>query len=86
MASERLGVQPIVISRVLCQASETGGAAAVTFAHYALHSYMPEKRRALRAWEDLLLEIVGERVRPENVAPLPLRPDTTGYEPAALIV
>jgi hypothetical protein len=39
----------------------------VTLAHYALHDYAPEKRRALEAWEGLLLEIVGERVRRSNV-------------------
>lgn len=61
MASERLGIQPIVVSRVLGQSSETGGAAAVTLTHYALHGYMPEKRRALRRWENLLMQIVGER-------------------------
>jgi len=85
MASERLGVQPIVISRVLCQASETGGAAAVTFAHYALHSYMPEKRRALAAWEDLLLEIAGEKIRPKNVEPLPPRGEATACAPATVL-
>ncbi len=35
--------------------------------HYDVHTYVAEKRRALAAWEDLLLEIVGERPRPSNV-------------------
>lgn len=80
MASERLGIMPIVISRVLGQANDTSGAAAVTLVHYALHSYMPEKRRALSAWEKLLLEIVGERsLTPSD---LPDRPGL-GRGPAA---
>lgn len=60
MASERLGVAPHVISRLLNH-TDTGGAAAVTTRHYAVHDYAPEKRRALEAWEGLLLEIVGAR-------------------------
>lgn len=67
LASERLAVAPFVVSKVLGHRSDHGGAAAVTFAHYALHDYAPEKRRALEAWESLLLEVVGERVRPGNV-------------------
>lgn len=61
MASERLGVAPFLVSRVLGHNSDTGGAAAVTLQHYALHDYAPEKRRALEAWSDLLQEVVGER-------------------------
>jgi integrase len=68
MASERLAVAPFIVSKVLGHRSDTGGAAAVTLAHYALHDYAPEKRRALEAWEGLLLEIVGERARAGNVS------------------
>ena len=67
MASERVGVTPFVVSRVLGHMSETGGGAAVTLAHYNLHDYAPEKRKALEGWQDLLREIVGEVARPENV-------------------
>ncbi|HWK32121.1 MAG TPA: integrase arm-type DNA-binding domain-containing protein [Hyphomicrobium sp.] len=67
MASERLSVSPFVVSRVLAHRSDAGGGAAVTLAHYNLHDYAPEKRRALEAWEGLLLEIVGEKMRPDNV-------------------
>jgi integrase len=70
LASERLGASPILIGRLLNHSSETGGAAAVTLRHYALHDYANEKRRALEAWEGLLLEIVGDRVRPNNVKPI----------------
>lgn len=70
MASERLGVSPFLIGRLLNHSSETGGAAAVTLAHYAVHDYAREKRAALETWEALLLEIVGERQRPSNVADL----------------
>jgi integrase len=67
MASERLGVTPFVIGRVLNHVSERGGAASVTLENYTVYDFVPEKRQALAAWEALLLEIVGERVRPPNV-------------------
>jgi len=70
MASERLSVSPFLIGRLLNHTTETGGAAAVTLQHYALHDYAVEKRRALQAWGNLLLEIVGERGRPSNIARL----------------
>lgn len=60
LASERLEVPPFVVSRVIAHGADTGGAAAVTLRHYALYDYMREKRRALEAWENLLLEIVGD--------------------------
>lgn len=68
MASERLGLPPYIISRVLGHNTDSGGAAAVTMAHYALYDFAPEKRRALEAWEDLLLEILGERPRKRPLA------------------
>lgn len=58
MASERLGVQPVVISRVLGHKMDGGGGAAVTARHYNLHSYASEKRAALDAWAALLDRIV----------------------------
>jgi integrase len=61
MASERLGIAPHVVSRVLSHSSDNSGAALVTMRHYAIHNYAPEKRRAFEAWEGLLLEIVGDR-------------------------
>lgn len=67
MASERIGLPPFIIGRALGHQSDTGGAPAVTMRHYAQHSYTPEKRRALEAWEALLLEVVGERRRDDNV-------------------
>jgi hypothetical protein len=44
--------------------------AAIAMVAHNLHSYLVEKRRALEAWEGLLLEVVGERVRPPNVREL----------------
>lgn len=70
LASERLAVTPFIVSKVLGHRSDYGGAAAVTLAHYALHDYAPEKRRALDAWQALLLDIVGEESRAVNVTPL----------------
>lgn len=61
MASERLSIAPFVVSRVLSHTGDRGGGAAVTFQHYNLHDYMPEKRAAMEAWENLLLQVVGER-------------------------
>jgi len=70
MASERLGISPFLIGRLLNHTTEQGGAAAVTQAHYNLHDYAQEKRRALQGWADLLMEIVGERAQSSNVARL----------------
>lgn len=62
MASERLGISPLVIGRILNHTSEKGGAAAVTLSTYALHDFMPEKRSALIRWDKLLSEIVSTRL------------------------
>jgi integrase len=70
MTSERLSISPFIRSKILAHNSDTGGGAAVSSAHYDANSYIAEKRRALEAWEGLLLEIVGERERPDNVKPL----------------
>lgn len=67
LTSERIAVSPFIRSQVLAHRSDAGGGAAVSMAHYDANSYVAEKRRALQAWEDLLLEIVGERKRPDNV-------------------
>lgn len=58
MASERLMVPPIVVSRVLNHTADGGGGAAVTARHYAIHEYAAEKRRALESWARLLTTIV----------------------------
>lgn len=70
MTSERLGISPFIRSKVLGHGTDAGGGAAVSALHYDVNFYLPEKRRALEAWENLLLEIVGEKVRPENVEPM----------------
>ncbi|MNU06699.1 hypothetical protein D3C72_2519820 [compost metagenome] len=59
MASERLGISPFVIGRILNHTSEKGGAAAVTLSTYALHDFMPEKRSALIKWDKLLSDVVS---------------------------
>lgn len=59
MASERLGVSPFVIGRVLSHSTELGGAASVTLTTYALYDYVKEKREALAAWAGLLSRIVS---------------------------
>lgn len=70
MASERLGITPFIIGRLLNHTTETGGAAKVTLKTYALYDFVPEKRAALAAWEGLLLEIVGVQPRGDNIANL----------------
>jgi integrase len=67
MTSERLGISRFIRSKVLSHNSDRGGGAAVSDIHYDVNEYVAEKRRALEAWEELLLEIVGECVRPDNV-------------------
>jgi integrase len=69
MTSERLGISPFIRSKVLGHA-DTGGGASVSTSVYDVNGYMPEKRRALEAWQSLLLETVGERKRPSNVSQL----------------
>ncbi|HEX4180983.1 MAG TPA: site-specific integrase [Caulobacteraceae bacterium] len=67
MASERIGILTEVVSRVLNHVPPGLGVTGV----YNRHAYVAEKRRALDLWEGLLLEIVGERVRPSNVSNMP---------------
>lgn len=56
LTSERVGVPRFIVSQVLSHSSDTGGAAVVTGAHYDLHGYVSEKRRALDAWARLLTD------------------------------
>ena len=71
LASERGDIAPFVISQVLNHTTDAGGGSATTRRHYNLHLYAKEKRQALAVWEALLLDIVGERPRNDNVRPLP---------------
>jgi integrase len=68
MTSERLGISPHIRSQVLGHGSDAGGGAAVSATFYDVNDYLPEKRRALEAWENLLLQIVGERAAPSTCA------------------
>jgi len=70
MTSERLGISPFIRSKVLGHSSDAGGGAAVTAAHYDANQYVAEKRRAIEAWADLVLEIVGDQARTPNVTTL----------------
>lgn len=70
LTSERLGISPFIRSKVLGHVSDAGGGSAVSSAHYDANTYATDKRRALEAWEGLLLEVVGEKARPSNVAKL----------------
>jgi len=66
ITSERIGIPRFVVSRVLNQISDTGGAAPVTNV-YDRHAYLSEKRRALDAWTALLADIVEGRARGTNI-------------------
>jgi integrase len=69
ITSERIGIPRFVVSRVLNQISDTGGAAAATGV-YDRNEYLPEKRRALGAWSALLQEIVIGRIN--KISPEPM--------------
>lgn len=66
LTGERLGIPRFIVSKVLNHTSDGGGAAGVTSV-YDRNAYLVEKRRALDAWADLLLEIVEGRARDGNV-------------------
>lgn len=70
LTSERLGISPFIRSKVLGHTSDAGGGSAVSATHYDANLYVSEKRRALEAWEGLLLEVAGERSRVPNVTEL----------------
>ena len=69
ITGERIGIPRFIVSRVLNQISDTGGAAAVT-GIYDRNAYLTEKRRALDAWGALLTAIVEGRDRAGNVVRL----------------
>lgn len=58
LTTERLGFPRFIVSRVLNQLSDTGGAGTAT-AIYDRNEYLPEKRRALDAWAGLVAEVVA---------------------------
>jgi integrase len=66
MTCERIGIPRFVVSRVLNQISDTGGASAVTGV-YDRNEYLSDKRKALDAWASLLADIVSGERRPSNV-------------------
>jgi integrase len=69
ITSERIGIPRFIVSRVLNQMSDAGGAAPVT-GIYDRNEYLSEKRRALDAWASLLDEIVSGKRRASNVVQL----------------
>ena len=56
--AERIGVSRFVVSKVLNHSSDAGDGAAVT-AVYDRNAYLPEKRKALDSWAELLQVIVS---------------------------
>ena len=57
ITGERIRLPRFVVSRVLNQMGDRGGAAAVT-AVYDPNEYLHEKRQALTAWVKVLAEVV----------------------------
>lgn len=76
ITGERIGIPRFIVSRILNQLSDTGGAATVT-AVYDRNEYLPEKRRALEAWSTLLKEIIDGRSRANNVIQIGRRVDAS---------
>lgn len=72
LASERGDVAPFIVSQVLNHTTDAGGGSITTRRHYNQHLYAKEKRQALTVWENILLEIVGERDAVSNVTPFAL--------------
>ena len=58
ITGEKIGIPRFIVSRVLKQMSDTGGAAAVTSV-YDRNEYLVEKRKALNEWAKLLRQIVS---------------------------
>ena len=69
LTGERLRVPRFIVSRVLNQISDTGGAAAVTSV-YDRNEYLSEKRQALDAWASRLHDIVSGEKRASNIVSL----------------
>lgn len=65
MTSERLGISPFIRSKVLGH-SDAGGGATVSSVHYDANAYLAEKRRALEAWQGLLVTIVAAPGQPAS--------------------
>ncbi|WP_332770811.1 tyrosine-type recombinase/integrase [Phenylobacterium sp.] len=80
MTSERLEISPLIRSRVLGHAFDTGGGAAVTSLHYDANSYARAKRVALAAWQELLVHIVSGAATPSRTAE-----QLVGYQQALLL-
>lgn len=67
MTSERLGISPFIRSKVLGH-NDAGGGAQVSATHYDANSYLSEKRRALDAWQELLMQVVSKSSAATNGA------------------
>lgn len=70
LTSERLEISPLIRSRVLGHAFDTGGGAAVTSLHYDANSYARAKRAALVAWQELLARIVRGELNAADQGPV----------------
>jgi len=72
LTGERIGIPRFIVSRVLNQISDTGGAAEAT-SIYDRNAYLSEKRKALDAWAALLAEITADKPRRSNVVKIKSR-------------
>ena len=62
-----LGFQPHIIERVL---NHVSGAQGGLVGVYQRHEYREERRRAIMAWGDHLIQIVSDDRQASNVVPL----------------
>ena len=69
ITGERIGIPRFIVSRVINQTSDSGGAAKVTGV-YDRNEYLPEKRRALDAWASVLANIVRGETPASNIVPI----------------
>ena len=71
LASERFGVRPIVISRLLAHTAAEG--AAITNQVYLRYSFLPECRAALNAWSAHVIACAEGREAASNVVSFAIR-------------
>ena len=66
LSSERIGVQPFIVSQVLNHITDAGGGSSTTRRHYNVNLYIAEKRQALEAWERSLIQIIDPPIVDEK--------------------
>lgn len=68
LTGEQLGFSRFIVSKILNHTSDTGGAA-ITTSVYDRNDYISDKRRALNAWADRLMDIANDMQSQGKVIP-----------------